>query len=55
MHYALLVLVLALLDVYLVFSTQVTKFLNRPDVQADLGVNRTWESCTQLVHLLVSV
>ena len=28
-------------------------FLNRKDVQADLGVKKEWDSCTQVIHLLV--
>ncbi|KAL5484491.1 hypothetical protein EMCRGX_G021002 [Ephydatia muelleri] len=34
--------------------TNITKFLNRADVQADLGVSRTWEACdnTVLDHLI---
>lgn len=30
-------------------------FLNRKDVQGDLGVSKKWDSCTQIVHLLVSM
>lgn len=29
------------------------RFLNRKDVQADLGVTKMWESCSQLPHLMV--
>ena len=41
-----------MLCLFLLF--QIGRFLNRADVQADLGVNKTWESCTSLMHLLVS-
>ena len=33
---------------------QITRFLNREDVQHDLGVNRTWAPCTRFLELLVS-
>ncbi|XP_064395580.1 serine carboxypeptidase S10 family member 1-like [Halichondria panicea] len=33
--------------------SRVDTFLNRKDVQADLGVNRKWESCTTGVHFLL--
>ncbi|KAL5484456.1 hypothetical protein EMCRGX_G020964 [Ephydatia muelleri] len=31
----------------------ITKFLNRKDVQFDLGVNRTWTQCTRFLELLL--
>lgn len=34
-------------------QSRVTRFLNRQDVQADLGVTRTWESCTTSAELLL--
>ncbi len=33
---------------------QATKFLNRADVQADLGVDMKWKSCSEIPHLVVS-
>ena len=33
--------------------TQITNFLNRQDVQQDLGVKRTWEPCKRGIELLV--
>ena len=32
---------------------QITNFLNRQDVQQDLGVKRTWEPCKRGIELLV--
>ena len=32
------------------FST-VTEYLNLPDVQAGLGVNKTWADCNRLIDL----
>lgn len=33
--------------------TNITVFLNRQDVQADLGVSRKWETCQRIVELLL--
>jgi len=35
--------------------TQITNFLNRQDVQQDLGVKRTWEPCKPGIELLVHI
>ena len=35
-------------------SIQITKFLNKPEVQEDIGVkNQTWEACRKLEEILV--
>ena len=35
-------------------AIQITKFLNRADVQEDLGVNRTWEACNSTIRAKVT-